>query len=73
MKAVKVEGHSDLVRDLNTGAVVSINRTEGDLARDRKARQHSERDERQQLKSDVNQLKDDMSVIKDLLTKLVEN
>lgn len=73
MKTVKVEGHTDLVRDLNSGAVVRINRTEGDLARARKYKQKQERSEQEQLKSDVDQLKNDITVIKDLLTKLVEN
>ena len=72
MKRVKVEGHIDLVRDMNSGAVISINRTEAENARQRKYRQQLEEQEQKKLKSDVDQLKNDISVIKDLLTKLAE-
>jgi hypothetical protein len=72
MSHVKVEGRTDLVRDMNSGAIISINSTEANLARERKHRQQLEQQEQRELKSDVDQLKNDMSVIKDLLTKLVE-
>lgn len=72
MSYVKVEGHSDLVRDSKTGAVVNINRTEAELARRRKNNWKVQQEEQEQLKSDVDQLKNDISDIKDLLTKLVE-
>jgi hypothetical protein len=72
MNKVKVEGHIDLVRDMNTGAVISINSTEANNARQRKHRQSLEEQEQRELKSDVDQLKNDISVIKDLLTKLAE-
>ena len=72
MDQVKVEGRIDLVRDKNTGAVISINSTEANNARERKHRQQLEQQEHNKLKSDVDQLKNDMSDIKDLLTKLVE-
>ena len=69
---MKVEGHTDLVRDMNSGAVISINSTEANSARQRKHRQQLEEQEQRELKSDVDQLKNDISVIKDLLTKLAE-
>jgi hypothetical protein len=72
MNKVKVEGHTDLVRDMNSGAVISINSTEANNARQRKHRQSLEEQEQRELKSDVDQLKNDISVIKDLLTKLAE-
>lgn len=72
MKSVKVEGHGDLVRDENTGAVVSINKTEAEQARSRKAMWKAKQNEQEQLKSDVDQLKNELSEIKDLLIKLVE-
>ena len=72
MNKVKVEGHTDLVRDMNSGAVISINSTEAENARQRKYRQQLEEQEQRELKSDVDQLKNDISVIKDLLTKLAE-
>lgn len=72
MDRVKVEGRADLVRDMNSGAVISINSTEANNARERKHRQSLEEQEQRELKSDVDQLKNDISVIKDLLTKIAE-
>lgn len=72
MSRMKVEGRADLVRDMNSGAIVSINSTEANNARERKHRQQLEEQEQRELKSDVDQLKNDISVIKDLLTKLAE-
>ena len=72
MEHLKVEGHTDLVRDKTTGAVVNINRPEATQARDRKHHWRAQQQEQEQLKSDVDQLKNDISVIKDLLTTLAE-
>ena len=69
---MNVEGRTDIVRDKNSGAIISINSTEANYARERKYRQQLEQQEQRELKSDVDQLKNDMSAIKDLLTKLVE-
>jgi hypothetical protein len=72
MDFMNVEGRTDIVRDKNSGAIISINSTEANYARERKYRQQLEQQEQRELKSDVDQLKNDMSAIKDLLTKLVE-
>jgi hypothetical protein len=72
MDIMSVEGRTDIVRDKNSGAIISINSTEANYARERKYRQQLEQQEQRELKSDVDQLKNDMSAIKDLLTKLVE-
>lgn len=72
MKTVKVEGHNDLVRDKRTGAIININNSEAEQARQRKAAWKARQTEQEQLRSDVDQLKNDMSAIKDLLTQLVE-
>ena len=72
MDFMNVEGRTDIVRDKNSGAIISINSTEANYARERKYRQQLEQQEQRELKSDVDQLKNDMSVIKDLLTKLAE-
>lgn len=71
-RVAKVEGHPDLVRDLESGAIININRNEHRLARERKKHRMKERSEYDNLKSDVDQLKNDIGDIKDLLTKLVE-
>ncbi len=72
MDFMSVEGRTDIVRDKNSGAIISINSTEANYARERKYRQQLEQQEQRELKSDVDQLKNDMSAIKDLLTKLAE-
>jgi hypothetical protein len=72
MDIMSVEGRTDIVRDKNSGAIISINSTEANYARERKYRQQLEQQEQRELKSDVDQLKNDISVIKDLLTKLAE-
>ena len=73
MKFKKVEGHSNLVRDSKTGAVLNTNKTE--IERAGKIKQVNE--ERQQhissLTHEVEELKKDMSQIKDLLFRLVED
>lgn len=71
-KVAKVEGHPNLVRDLESGAIVNINRNEHRLARERKKYRNKANVEYERLKTDVDQLKNDIGDIKDLLTKLVE-
>lgn len=72
MKTVKVEGYGDLVRDKNSGAIISINRSEAQQARERKARWKADQVAQDELRSDVDRLKNDISDIKNLLTQLVE-
>ena len=69
---IKVEGHSNLVRDPKSGAILNINRTEITAARERKRLRAIKEDEEKQLKADVSLLKNEMSEIKHLLGKLVE-
>jgi len=72
MNRVKVEGHTDLVRDIKSGAIININRSEIEAARERKRLRAVKADEEKQLKEDVSLLKNEMSEIKHLLGKLVE-
>ena len=71
MGRIKVECHSNLVRDTRSGAIININKKEIERAR----RMKSERKEKEvtfeNLKSDVSELKNDMSDIKQMLQKLV--
>ena len=67
---LKVEGHSNRVRDSRTGAILNTNKSEIQNARNRD-RIHQERtDHIQSLTEEVKGLKEDMSQIKDLLFKL---
>ena len=71
MAYLKVRGHSGLVRDISSGAIVNTNRTEYEeyMARVRLA------EERDQLISqhtdEINNMKNELREIKDLLIKLV--
>ena len=70
MNFKRVEGHSNLVRDSRTGAILNTNTTE--IERARKLKQVSE--ERQEhinsLTEEVKGLKEDMNQIKQLLLNL---
>ena len=67
---LKVEGHTNLVRDSRTGAILNTNTTE--IERARKLKQVSE--ERQEhinsLTEEVKGLKEDMNQIKQLLLNI---
>ena len=62
---IRVDGHSDLVRDKKSGAVLNINKEEIEAARRRKA-------ERLNKDKEINDLKNEVSDIKNMLTKIVE-
>lgn len=62
---IPVNGNSSLARDPKTGAIININTQEINEARDRKAARNKEKQEIQQLKTDV-------AEIKHLLKQLVE-
>jgi hypothetical protein len=65
MSYIKVEGHSGLVRDKETGAILNINKTEVEQARERKKL-------RKQKEQELQDLKNDVSEMKQLLAQLVE-
>jgi len=69
---IKVEGHSNLVRDPKSGAIININKDELSSARSRKIQQKRKEREDKQLKADVETLQNEISDIKQLLTQIVE-
>ena len=69
---MKVEGHPNLERDMNTGAVVNNNRNAYQNYLLKKYRQEKDDQEIRDMRHDINSLKEDMSTIKDLLLKLAE-
>jgi len=71
-KYQEIEGTNDFVRDNETGAVVNINRTEVQAARERKRLWKEDQAKRASLENDVNSLKKEMSEIKGLLSQIVE-
>ena len=60
-----VEGHSNLVRDTSTGAILNINKDEISAARKRKL-------EGRQKEQEIVDLKNEVSEIKNMLNKLIE-
>jgi hypothetical protein len=65
MNYIKVEGHPNLVRDKNSGAILNINKTEIEANRIRKEKE-------KQKDKEIEQLKNDVSEIKSMLNKLIE-
>ena len=60
-----VEGHSNLVRDTSTGAILNINKDEITAARKRKL-------ERRKKEQEFEDLKNEVCDIKNMLTKIIE-
>jgi len=65
MSYIKVEGHSNLVRDGSTRAILNINKDEISAARKRKL-------ERRQKEQEIVDLKNEVGEIKNMLNKLIE-
>ena len=65
MGFIKVDGHSGLVRDTSTNAILNINKDEITAARKRKL-------ERRQKEKEFEDLKNEVSDIKNMLTKIIE-
>lgn len=62
---IPVEGHTNLVRDAATGAIINIDK--GKAAKAKKARENILKE-----KQEILELKNDVAEIKSLLTKLLE-
>lgn len=62
---LQVEGHTNLVRDMATGAIINTNSAK---ARAQKARAQAARDQR----NEIEELKSDVAEIKDLLKQLLD-
>ena len=67
---IKVEGHTNLVRDKRTGAILNTNTTEIERARKLKQVSDERKEHINSLTEDVKGLKKDMNEIKQLLLKL---
>jgi len=65
MALLKVEGHTDYLKDTNTGVVHNNNTSEIEAARMRKT-------QKKQQQEDINNLKNEVNDIKKMLTQIVE-
>ena len=70
MSVVKVKGHTNLVRDLKTQAIVNTDSDAYALYMARKAKQSKKDDEMRDVVREVNSLKTEMREIKDLLREI---
>ena len=69
---MKVEGHADLVRDTNSGAIINRNRNAYEIAKRRAAEAQKQRDEIRSANTEINTLKCEMHEIKDMLKILLD-
>tara|TARA_B100001996_G_C18232365_1_gene428060 strand:+ start:131 stop:367 length:237 start_codon:yes stop_codon:yes gene_type:complete len=67
---VQVEGHSDLVRDTQSHAIVNRNRGAYELAKKRAAEAQRLRDEIRTTTREINTIKSEMHEIKELLRQI---
>lgn len=65
MKLIKADNSPGLARDLNTGAIININRSELEQAREAKRLRKARDQEFEQMKTDIDS-------IKQMLTHIVE-
>tara|TARA_R100000030_G_scaffold83683_1_gene66689 strand:- start:342 stop:578 length:237 start_codon:yes stop_codon:yes gene_type:complete len=70
-KYLQVEGHNDLVRDTQTGAVINRNRGAFEKAKQRSREVQKRNDELRDATREINNLKCEMHEIKSLLKELV--
>jgi len=67
-----IEGHSDLIKDMHSKAVINTNRSAYLAAVQRKKNLLAQKDELRDATREINILKSEMHEIKNLLVKLVE-
>ena len=70
MDYLRVEGKSDLVRDVKSNAIINRNRNAYDLAKKRAAEAQRLRDEIRTTTREINTIKSEMHEIKELLKKI---
>ena len=68
---IQVEGHPDLSRDMNSGAIVNRNRSAYDRAKKRAQEAQQSRDDIRTATREINNIKSEMHEIKSLLKELV--
>lgn len=73
MEHLKVEGHTHLYRDPKTNSIVNKNMTEYREYVSRRDMKSEEKQQIENLESDVANMKDDISEIKNLLKILIES
>ena len=72
MAIAKVKGHSHLVRDLKSQAIINTDSDAYARYMARKAKQSKKDDEMRKVVREVNEIKSEMFEIKDLLKKVLD-
>ena len=72
MSSVKVKGHTNLVRDLKSQAIINVDSEAYARYMARKAKQQKKDDEMRKVVREVNEIKTEMFEIKDLLKKVLD-
>ena len=68
---VKVEGHNNLVRDLNSNAIVNTNTADFSLYMKRQKMREKQSDELRNTVKEINSLKSELFEIKKLLKEVI--
>ena len=69
---LKVQGHSNLVRDMNTNAIINKDKSAYNLAKRRAEEAQRQRDEIRGATREINNLKCEMHEIKNMLKTLLD-
>ena len=72
MSTLKVKGHTHLVRDLKSQAIINTDSDAYARYMARKAKQQKKDDEMRKVVREVNEIKTEMFEIKDLLKKVLD-
>ena len=71
MSYIKVEGHTSLVRDIRTNAIVNNNKSDFQLYMKRTRERNLQGDKLRNACKEINNLKTELREIKSLLTKVL--
>lgn len=69
---ISIEGHSSLVKDLSSGAILNTNKEEIQRARESKKRMLVEKEKKLAMENDVADLKKEFAELKDLIKTMIE-
>ena len=69
---IKVEGHTSLIRDVNSNAIINTNKSEYQLYMQRRKAREKQSDELRGAVKEINNLKKDIREIKELIKEIVK-
>ena len=69
---IKVEGHSHLIRDVNSNAIINTNKSEYQLYMQRVKVREKQSDKLRGAVKEINNLKSELREIKELIKKIVK-